>query len=254
MTIRVHPQEVQQQRSAGTRRARRSQQRAFDTRERITAAALVEFGKHGFGGTSTRTVARLAGVHHPLVNYHFTNKEGLWRAVLAATGGNFINQFNRRLTGLVGVDDVTKLRLVQEDFVRFAAQHPHFHLLMSQEAQHASKHLKTLVAELVQPYFAQIVPLIRSAQQAGRYVEGDPYHLQYLFIGAATRIFTLAAEVKLMTGRSPLSRKAIDAHVAACLRLFFKDQPANDRPLVARTASHGGRDEKRSKRRTTRIS
>jgi TetR/AcrR family transcriptional regulator len=246
--VETRMEESSHTRSAATAvdRGRRPQRRALDTRERIIAAALVEFGTHGFRGTSTRTVAKLAGVQHPLVNYHFTNKEGLWRAVLAATGGNFMDQFNRRLAGLRGVDDVTKLRLVQEDFIRFAAEHPHFHLLMSQEAQHSSKHLRFIVTELARPYFAQITPLIRSAQRAGQYVEGDPHHLQYLFIGAATRIFTLAAEVKQMTGRSPSSPKAIEEHVAACLGLFFKDLPSISRPTR--------RAGKRSGRRRTTVS
>jgi AcrR family transcriptional regulator len=228
MTTRMHMDEgLAAQRSApATDRTRRQQRRAVDTRERIIAAALAEFARHGFRGTSTRTVAKLAGVQHPLVNYHFRDKEGLWRAVMAATGGAFMQRFERRLAGLRGVDDVTKLRLVQEDFVRFAAEHPHFHLLMS--ARHSNKHLKFIVTEMVRPYFTQITALIRTAQRAGKYVEGDPHHLQYLFIGAATRIFTLADEVKLMTGRSPVSAKAVDAQVAACLGLFFKNLPESD--------------------------
>jgi TetR/AcrR family transcriptional regulator len=215
-------------------RTRRPQRRALDTRERIIAVALTEFAQHGFRGTSTREVAKLAGAQHPLVNYHFTNKEGLWRAVLAATGGAFLDRFNRRLAGLRGVDEVTKLRLVQEDFIRFAAEYPHFHALMSQEAQHSSRHLKVILTELVRPYFSQVTPLIRAAQRAGKYVEGEPHHLQYLFIGAATRIFTLAAEVKAMTGRPPSSPKMIEEHITACLGLFFRDRPAEHRSLAVR--------------------
>ena len=218
--------------SGAVDRARRPQRRALDTRDRIIAVALIEFAQHGFRGTSTRDVAKLAGVQHPLLNYHFSNKEGLWRAVLAATGGAFLDRFNRRLAGLQGVDEVTKLRLVQEDFIRFAAEHPHFHALMSQEAQHTSRHLKFILTELVRPYFAQVTGLIRAAQRAGKYVEGDPHHLQYLFIGAATRIFTLAAEVKVMTGRAPSSPKMIEEHVNACLGLFFKDHPGSGQSLA----------------------
>lgn len=201
---------------------RRRQHRAVDTRQRILAAALVEFANHGFAGASTRVVAAAAGVQHPLVSYHFKNKEGLWRAVLAATAGHFVDQFKARLAGLRGVDDVTKLRLVQEDFIRFSAQNPHFHLLMSQESSRSSKQLNAMVKDFIRPYFAEVTALIRSAQQAGCYVPGDPYHLQYLFIGAVTRIFSLAAEVKLITSASPFSAPMIEQHVTACLDLFFR--------------------------------
>lgn len=205
---------------------RRPQARARETGEKILAAALKEFAEHGFAGASTRAVAAAAGVQHPLVNYHFKNKEGLWRAVLEATAGQFMDQFRARLAGLRGVDDVTKLRLVQEDFIRFSAENPHFHLLMSQAGQHPTKQLSALVNEFVRPYFAAVSALIRSAQRAGCYVEGDPDHLQYLFIGAATRIFTLAAEVKLIAGTSPFSAAMLDRHVAACLNLFLRTPTA----------------------------
>jgi TetR/AcrR family transcriptional regulator len=215
-------------------RRRRQQQRAVATRENILAVALVEFATHGFRGVSTRTVAARAGVQHPLVNYHFKDKEGLWRAVIKSTGGRFIQRFQARLAELSGIDDVARLRLVQEEFIRFSARNLHFHLLMSQEAQRTSKQLSWLVRELVKPYFDELVPLIRSAQRAGRYVEGDPHHLQYLFIGAATRIFTLAGEVKLITGQSPFSPKLIEDHVATCLALFFRD-PGNATRDAGRT-------------------
>lgn len=224
-------------------RRRRQQQRAIDTREKIIAVALGEFAKHGFEGVSTRTVATLAGIQHPLLNYHFKNKEGLWRAVMTATGGRFMEQFSARLAQLRNLDDVTKLRMVQEEFIRFSGRNPHFHLLMSQEAQRTSKQLSWLVREMVKPYFNELAPLIRSAQRAGCYVDGDPHHLQYLFIGAATRIFTLAGEVNLITGRSPFSARMIDDHVTACLSLFFR-KPAAPSAAPIRAA-------RRSKRRGT---
>lgn len=210
-------------------RERRQQQRALDTRGKIISVALDEFAAHGFEGTSTRTIAARADVQHPLVNYHFKDKEGLWRAVLVGTGGKFMEQFKRRLLELKGVENVTKLRLVQEDLIRFSAENPHFHLLMSQEARRSSPQLGWLVRELVKPYFDELVPLIRSAQRAGCYVEGNPRHLQYLFIGAATCIFTLAAEVTTNTGRSPFSPKMVEDHVAACLALFFRKPVASVR-------------------------
>jgi hypothetical protein len=88
-----------------------------------------------------------------------------------------------------------------------------------------------MVNEFVRPYFAAVSALIRSAQRAGAYVEGEPEHLQYLFIGATTRIFTLSAEVKLITGASPFSAAMLDRHVAACLNLFFR--PSTEKPTGA---------------------
>jgi AcrR family transcriptional regulator len=232
--------------SEATTATRRPQVRARETGEKILAAALKEFAEHGFVGASTRAIAAAAGVQHPLVNYHFKSKEGLWHAVLEATAGEFMQQFGARLAGLRGVDDVTKLRLVQEDFIRFSAENPHFHLLMSQAGRDPSKQFNVLVNEFVRPYFTAVSALIRSAQRAGYYVEGDPEHLQYLFIGATTRIFTLAAEVKLITGASPFSAPMLDRHVAACLGLFFRQE--STKPGV--TNNRGKGESRRGRKKT----
>jgi AcrR family transcriptional regulator len=49
-------------------------------RARIRNAALAEFAEHGIRGGTMRRIAERAGVSLALVQYHFTNKEGLQRA------------------------------------------------------------------------------------------------------------------------------------------------------------------------------
>lgn len=55
--------------------------------ERILTAARRCFAEHGYAGTTLRLVAGTAGVDPSLVNYYFTNKEGLLRAVLEPPPG-----------------------------------------------------------------------------------------------------------------------------------------------------------------------
>ena len=98
---------------------------------------------------------------------------------------------------------------------------------MSNEGKRESARLTWLVEERVRSYFDVVAKLIRTAQKQGRYVAGDPYHLQYLFIGAVTRIFMLAAEVRQVMGRSLSSKQFIDQHVEICCALFFRDPDGN---------------------------
>src|ERR1700688_3725269 len=51
-------------------------------RERILRAALDEFARSGFDGTTTRSIAKIAGVTPPLILYHFESKEKLWLATV----------------------------------------------------------------------------------------------------------------------------------------------------------------------------
>lgn len=201
---------------------RRRQRRSIDTRKRIIDAALTEFSERGFDGASTRAVADAAGIRHTLVNYHFDSKEGLYRAVMTTVLDDYLGVFRERLQGLRGVDDVIRLRLLQEEFICFVANNPRFNQIMAFEARQSSDRLNWLVVDLIKPIFAAITPLIESAQKSGHYVEGDPYHLQYLFIGATTRIFMLSAEVEAVAGWLPAGEDFLQKHIDACLSLFFR--------------------------------
>lgn len=212
-------------------RERAVQQRAIETQRKIIEAAIEEFGNLGFEGASTRTIAANAGVQHTLVTYHFQGKEGLWREAISSILSHYKAAFDQRLEGLRGVDDATKLRLLHEDFVRFAAQNLHLHRMMAHVARTPSAQLDWLAEEYLRQTFDSYAHLIRSAQKAGRYIEGDPYHLEYLFIGAATRVFMLSAEVEKIMGRSPFDPDFIDEHVRLCLGLFLRDpKPEDERP------------------------
>lgn len=51
-----------------------------DTRSRLLAAALAEFGRHDFGAVSVRTIVQDAGANIAAVSYHFGGKQGLYLA------------------------------------------------------------------------------------------------------------------------------------------------------------------------------
>jgi TetR/AcrR family transcriptional regulator len=231
---------------------RRRQQRSLDTRERILEAAFEEFADRGFEGASTRSVAAKAGVQHPLVTYHFQNKEGLWRAVISNASFNFSRYFQDHFAELHKEDDVGRLRRLQEEFIRFAAANPNFHWLMSNEGKRETERLTWLVEERVRSYFDVVAKLIVAAQKQGRYVEGDPYHLQYLFIGAVTRIFMLAAEVQQVMGRSPFSKKTVEEHVRICCDLFFREPGVRKAKSSPLPKSRGGRTQA-SRKKTTKV-
>jgi TetR/AcrR family transcriptional regulator len=206
---------------------RRKQQRSTDTQDKILEAAAAEFALHGFTGTSTRTVATRAGVNHPALTYHFGNKEGLWRAVMRGLNEGVSSALKERLQALRGVDPTTTLRLIMEDFIRFSAANPEFHRLMAHEAGNGGERMNWLVDQFGNQFFKVMVALIRQAQKDGGFVAGDAYHLVYLFIGAVTRLFMLAPEVKKISGRSPMTASYIQEHVTLCLALFFREPMAS---------------------------
>jgi AcrR family transcriptional regulator len=55
--------------------------RSDDVRLKLIEAAIEIFGRHGFEGASTRTLARSAGVNQQAIPYYFGGKSGLYLAV-----------------------------------------------------------------------------------------------------------------------------------------------------------------------------
>ncbi|MBI1196953.1 MAG: TetR family transcriptional regulator [Phenylobacterium sp.] len=208
---------------APPKRTRARQQRAEDTRQAILDAATIEFADNGYDGAATRAVAARAGVNQPLVTYHFGSKEGLWRAVIQALIADYRAQYEAHLTEVTDLEPVARLRVIQEEFIRFSANGTVFHQIMAHVARKPSEQLTWMVEEYLRDVYETRAELIRAAQAAGKYVAGDPFHLQYLFLGAVTRIYLLAAEVEQVAGFSPSDPDFLDEHVRVCLSLFFRD-------------------------------
>lgn len=76
---RAHAPESKAARSAP--RTRQSQEQG--ARERLLDAASVLFAEQGFAETSTREICTAAGLNPGAIHYHFGDKDGLYRAVLA---------------------------------------------------------------------------------------------------------------------------------------------------------------------------
>ncbi len=207
---------------------RKRQARSAETRANILNAATQEFAELGFDGASTRSIAKRANVLHNLVIYHFETKVGIWQAVMRHAIGWYHQAFDDRLAGLRGVDPVTTLRLLQLDFVRMAADHPELHWLMSHEAGQRGERIEWIITNLLGSGFEKWRELIVAAQEAGAYVKGDPYHLHYLFLGAAGRIFMLSAEVEKVIGRNPFDPAFVEEHAEMVQQLFFRDPPAKN--------------------------
>jgi len=53
-----------------------------ERREQILAAAVSLFATHGFSGTTTKEIAKAAGVSEAMVFRHFANKDALYAAIL----------------------------------------------------------------------------------------------------------------------------------------------------------------------------
>lgn len=200
----------------------RSTRTAADpTRERILAAAIDLFSERSFEGATTREIAARAGVTQPLLNYHFTSKDELWRAAVDELFGSLATALASRQDGLRGVDDLTLARLLVREFVVFSANHPQVHRIITQECKTDGPRMDWLVERHIRPLYDATAALFDKLVAKGLMPEIPTAHLYYIVTGAGPTMFVLGPECRRLTGVDPTDPHVIDAHADAVCRLLF---------------------------------
>ncbi len=202
-------------------RTRRTRPSADQTRERILAAALDLFSDRGFDGASTREIAQRAEVTQPLLNYHFSSKDDLWRAAVDGLFAALTRAMTDRTAGLRGVDELTAARLLVREFIAFSAEMPQLHRIITQECKVDGPRMDWLVERHVRPMYDGITALFSALTEQGHLPAIPPAHLYYILTGAAPTMFVLGPECRRLSGLDPTSDEVVDAHAdAVCMFLF----------------------------------
>jgi TetR/AcrR family transcriptional regulator len=194
---------------------------ADGTRERILAAALDLFSERSFDGAATREIAARAGVTQPLLNYHFSSKDELWRAAVDGLFARLAESLTARAAGLRGVDDLTTAKLLVREFVHFSAAHPQLHRIITQECKADSARMDWLVERHIRGLYEQVVALFDGLAAAGHVPDIPAAHLYYLLTGAGPTLFVLGPEFRRLTGLDPDDPAVIETHADAVVTLLF---------------------------------
>jgi AcrR family transcriptional regulator len=187
----------------------------------VLGAALDVFSERGFDGATSREIAERAGVTQPLLNYHFTSKDELWRAAVDGLFAELARTMAARSDGLRGVDDLTATRLLVREFIAFSARHPQLHRVITQECKVDGPRMDWLVETHVRPLYDAVTAQAAVLVEQGHLPPIALAHLYYIVTGAGPTIFVLGPECRRLTGLDPTSDEVIEAHAdAVCLFLF----------------------------------
>ena len=91
--------------------------RGEEARSRLIRMAIEAFGLHGFEGVSTRTIAAMAGVRAPALQYYFGGKQGLYLACadfIATTIGSRLVTVMSRARQTLASEESSKNDLVRQ--------------------------------------------------------------------------------------------------------------------------------------------
>jgi AcrR family transcriptional regulator len=206
---------------------RKTRPSADATRDRILQGALDLFSERGFDGASTREIAARAGVTQPLLNYHFSSKDDLWRAAVDVLFEQLNIALAARADGLRGVDELTAVRLLVREFIWFSARHPQLHRIITQECKADGPRMDWLVERHVRPLYETTTAQFATLAAQGHVPPIAPAHLYYIVTGAGPTMFVLGPECRRLTGLDPESDAVIEAHAdAVCALLFGGSAPA----------------------------
>ena len=179
---------------------RKQQQRSIRTKRKLLDAALEAFAENGFQGTSTRNIAERAGVHHPLITYHFKNKDELWRAAADSIFSDFNTALAAAAAAQVGECPKARMSALIRAYVHYAAGRPAMHKMMVQEASRPSQRLDWLIATHIRPLFDAAVAEFEVLQERGVAPAGNPKLLFNMVRVSSGALLALSLEFKGTSG------------------------------------------------------
>lgn len=209
--------------------ARKQQQRSIVTQQKLLDAAIQAFSENGFKGTSTRDIADRAGVHHPLITYHFKNKNQLWRA---ATGQIF-REFNislvKAMAEIPEVDPRANAEAFVRTYVRFSRSQPALHRIILQEANYQSERLEWLTKNHLKPLFEEVHIALTRLQQIGVAPPGSVALLFNMIRVCAGGLVALKLELKGTSNIDLDCDDQIEELSDLIIRVFFPgNQPVSN--------------------------
>ncbi len=197
------------------------------TQHKLLDAAIEAFSENGFKGTSTRDIAERAGVHHPLITYHFKNKDKLWRAAADKVFRDFRRSLAASLEDHNDEDPKQRFASLIRAYVHYAKSQPALHKVMVQEASYPNPRLDWLIEEHLKPFFDATFALLVELQELGVAPAGDPKLLFNMIRLSSGGLLALGNELKASSGIDIEQEETLDNIADMIISVFL---PGEARP------------------------
>jgi AcrR family transcriptional regulator len=221
---------------APSEKGERRERNAAATRVRILDAGEREFAARGFAGARLREIAVAAGVQPALIHHYFTDKQGLYRAVLdralLPTSNESWTLLERRrdLEGLLeGFIDL---------LLRFYAANKYLLSILRHEALSGSTVLDELNRERAGPIIEAVTRFLEERQRAGE-VRADVPASEIIVASLSLVIYPFVEEGMLralLPGSVVDGDAALERRKSAIVKLMLE----GIRPPRAPKKSRGG--------------
>ena len=173
----------------------------------IIQAAEDEFARHGFKGTSMNTIALKAGLPKANLHYYFTNKLGLYIAVLS----NIIELWDSTFNALSVEDDPgAALSEYIRTKMEFSRRNPQASRIFAMEVISGGTCLTEYFSADYREWFRGRAAVFQAWIAAGKMDPVDPVHLIFLLWGSTQHYADFATQICQVTGRSRLTKQDME--------------------------------------------
>src|ERR1017187_4778265 len=159
----------------------------IDKREQLLEAAEELFAEHGYEGTSTRMLAKKAGVNVAMVSYYFGSKEKLFEALVEDRAGILREK-------LLEIQDdkispVKKIEMVIDYYVDKIFSNRRFHLILHREMTlHQRSGLNEAILNILLKNRQEVAKIIKDGQKKKVFKDVDVELTIKSIIGTITQV------------------------------------------------------------------
>jgi TetR/AcrR family transcriptional regulator len=187
--------------------------------EIILKAAEDEFARHGFKGTSMNAIALKAGLPKANLHYYFTNKLGLYIAVLS----NIIELWDSTFNNLSAEDDPAQaLSSYIRAKIEFSRRQPEASRVFAMEIISGGACLTEYFTQDYRTWFQGRAAVFQAWIDAGKMDPVDPVHLIFLLWGSTQHYADFATQICRVSGRSRLTRQDMQDASDNLIRIILK--------------------------------
>ncbi len=186
------------------------------SRDRIFAAAAVEFAARGFAGANMDRIARAAHLNKAMIYYHFAGKTALYRAILSEMFG----AVRTAVTAVAACDQPPedRIRAYVAAIAREAEARPHFPPIWLREIAEGGTHVDASTMAYLRDVLAALGAIIADGTRVGRFQPLPPFMVQAGII-APLMVFFATSRMREKIARltraevTGISREAVVAHI-----------------------------------------
>lgn len=186
------------------------------SRERVLAAAAVEFAARGYAGANVDRIARAARLNKAMIYYHFTSKAALYREILRDMFDAVRTRVAEVAASAASPED--KIRAYVEAIAIEAEARPHFPPIWLREIAGGAGHVDRATLGSVRDILTTLGGIIAEGVRADRFRPAHPLLVQG---GIIAPLMFFLATVPLrrkiaragVDGVATISRDMVVAHI-----------------------------------------